>query len=122
MTEEQKHIEAFEEFYVLGGVASKENVTYLSDKCQVSERTIWRWYNDYEWKKRTQIRNEVIRRELEKITNSKLIENKAKYLSFAHKLLDNWKIKIDNGKNTVEIKSVSDFYRIVSLAVQLQEQ
>lgn len=121
MIEEQEHIEAFEEFYALGGIASDENVRYLAGKCQVSERTIWRWYKNFSWKQRVKIRNNIVRRELEKKTTTTLAENKAKYLSYGHKLFDDWKIMIDKGENPVKIKSVSDYCKITELSLKLQE-
>jgi hypothetical protein len=122
MKEEQKHLDAFEEFFALGGVASDKNVRYLAGKCQVSERTIWRWYKNFGWKERAYLRNIEVNKEVEKETNSTLVANKAKYLSYVHKLFDDWKIKVDAGEVPVEIKSVSDVDKIVKLALLLQDE
>jgi len=122
MREKQKHIDAFDEFYTLGGVASDENVRYLSGKCQVSERTIWRWYKKLGWKERVHLRNIEVNKEVEKETNSTLVANKAKYLTYVHKLFDDWKRRVDSGEVPVEIKSVSDVDKIVKLALHLQDE
>lgn len=122
MKEEQKHLDAFEEFFALGGVASDKNVRYLSGKCQVSERTIWRWYKNFGWKERAYLRNIEVNKEVEKETNSTLVANKAKYLTYVHKLFDDWKVRVDAGEFPVEIKSVSDVDKIVKLALHLQDE
>lgn len=122
MKEKQKHIDAFEEFYTLGGAASEENVRYLSGKCQVSERTIWRWYKSFGWKERVHLRNIDVNKEVEQKTNSTIADNKAKYLSYVHKLFDDWKTKVDEGEVPVEIKSVSDVDKVVKLGLLLQDE
>jgi hypothetical protein len=122
MKEKQKHIDAFEEFYSLGGAASAENCRRVADKFQISERTFWNWYKDLGWKERVHILNIEVAKGVEKKTVSTLIENKAKYLSYAHKLFDDWKAKVDAGEVPVEIKSVSDVDKIVKLALLLQDE
>nr|WP_319372465.1 hypothetical protein [uncultured Methanobacterium sp.] len=122
MREKQKHIDAFEYFYSLGGAASAENCRRVADKFQISERSFWNWYKDLEWKERVHILNIEVAKGVEKKTVSTLIENKAKYLSYAHKLFDDWKLKVDAGEVPVEIKSVSDVDKIVKLALLLQDE
>ena len=57
-----------------------------------------------------------------KKTNTTIADNKAKYLTFIHKLLDDWKKKVDKGEVPVEITSPSDVDKIVKLALLLQDE
>jgi hypothetical protein len=120
MKEKQKHLDAFEFFYLMGGVASDENCSKVAGKFQVSERTFWNWYKNFGWKERVELRNIEINKEVIKKTNPAIVDNKAKYLTYVHKLFDDWKKKVDNGEIPVEIKSASDVDKIVKLALLLQ--
>jgi hypothetical protein len=122
MNEKQKHLDAFELFYRLGGVGSDENFSKVSGKFQVTERTVWNWYKKFGWKERVHLRNIDVNKEVIKKTNSTIAANKAKYLTYAHKLFDDWKKKVDSGEIPVEIKSVSDVDKIVKLALLLQDE
>jgi hypothetical protein len=88
----------------------------------VSERTIWRWYKELGWKDRVHLRNIEVAKGVEEKTNSTLIENKANYLSYVHKLFNDWKAKVDAGEVPVEIRTVSDVDKIVKLALLLQDE
>jgi hypothetical protein len=122
MKEKQKHLDAFELFYTLGGEASQENCTRVSDKFQITERTFWNWYKKLGWKDRVHLRNIDVNEEVVQRTNSKIADNKAKYLTYVHKLFDDWKKKVDDGDAPVEIKSASDVDKIVKLALLLQDE
>ena len=122
MKEKEKHLDAFEYFYSLGGAASAENCRRVADKFQMSERTFWNWYKNLGWKERVHLRNIEVAKGVEEKTNSTLIENKANYLSYVHKLFNDWKAKVDAGEVPVEIKSVSDVDKIVKLALLLQDE
>jgi hypothetical protein len=122
MREKENHIDAFEYFYSLGGAATSENCRKVADKFQISERSFWNWYKELGWKERVHLRNIEVAKGVEEKTVSTLIENKAKYLSYVHKLFDDWKVKVDAGEVPVEIKSVSDVDKIVKLALLLQDE
>lgn len=122
MREQERHIDAFEYFYSLGGAASKENCRRVADKFQISERTFWNWYKKLGWKERVHLRNIDVGRKVEKKTNTTIADNKANYLSYVHKLFNDWKNKVDNGEVPVEIKSVSDVDKVVKLGLLLQDE
>lgn len=122
MQEKQKHLDAFEAFYAMGGVGSDSNVSDLAKKCQVSERTIWRWYKAFGWKERVHLRDIAVAEEVSKKTTSTIAENKAKYLTFVHKIIDDLKKKFESGEIPVEIKSVSDLDKAVKLGLLLQDE
>lgn len=122
MREKQKHIDAFDYFYNLGGAASNENCRLVADKFQISERTFWNWYKKLGWKERVHLRNIDVGKRVEEKTNTTIADNKANYLSYVHKLFNDWKAKVDAGEVPVEIKSVSDVDKIVKLALLLQDE
>ncbi|MDY9922780.1 hypothetical protein [Methanobacterium sp.] len=122
MREKQKHIDAFDYFYNLGGAASAENCRLVAEKFQISERTFWNWYKKLGWKERVHLRNIDVGKKVEEKTNTTIADNKANYLSYVHKLFNDWKLKVDSGEVPVEIKSVSDVDKIVKLALLLQDE
>jgi hypothetical protein len=122
MKEKQKHLDAFELFYRMGGIASQESCSKVADKLQISERTFWNWYKKFGWSERVHIRNIDVNKKVVENTNSEIAANKAKYLTYAHKLFDDWKKKVDSGEIPVEIKTVSDVDKIVKLALLLQDE
>ena len=122
MREKQKHIDAFDYFYQLGGAASAENCRRVAEKFQISERTFWNWYKKLGWKERVHLRNIDVGKKVEEKTNTTIADNKANYLSYVHKLFNDWKAKVDSGEVPVEIKSVSDVDKIVKLALLLQDE
>lgn len=122
MKEKQKHLDAFEAFYAMGGEGSDNNVRALSKKCQVSERTIWRWYKAFGWKERIHVRNIKVSEKVEEKTTSTIADNKAKYLTFVHKIIDDLKQKFESGEVPVEIKSVSDLDKAIKLGLLLQDE
>ena len=122
MNEKQKHLNAFELFFTLGGIASDENFSKISVKFHVTARTVWNWYKKFGWKERVHLRNIEVNKEVIEKTNSTIAANKAKYLTYAHKLFDDWKKKVDSGEFPVEIKSASDVDKIVKLALLLQDE
>ncbi len=122
MREKQKHIDAFDYFYQLGGAASAENCRLVAEKFQISERTFWNWYKKLGWKERVHLRNIDVGKKVEEKTNTTIADNKANYLSYVHKLFNDWKAKVDSGEVPVEIKSVSDVDKIVKLALLLQDE
>ena len=89
---------------------------------QISERTFWNWYKKFGWNERVHLRNIEINKEVVEKTNSTIVANKAKYLTYVHKLFDDWKKKVDSGEIPVEIKSASDVDKIVKLALLLQDE
>ena len=122
MKEKQKHLDAFELFYRMGGIASQESCSKVADKLQISERTFWNWYKKFGWSERVHIRNIDVNKKVIEKTNTQLAANKAKYLTYVHKLIDDWKKKVDAGEIPVEIKSASDVDKIVKLALLLQDE
>lgn len=122
MKEKQKHLDAFEFFFALGGAATEENCRKVAEKFQISERTFWNWYKKLGWKERVQLRNIEVSKKVEEKTNTTIADNKAKYLSYVHKLFDDWKNKVDQGEIPVEVKSVSDVDKVVKLALLLQNE
>jgi hypothetical protein len=122
MIEKQKHLDAFEYFYTLGGSASKENCRQVAQKFQISERTFWNWYKKLGWKERTHLRDIDVAKKVEEKTTSTIADNKAKYLTFVHKIIDDLKNKFENGELPVEIKTVSDLDKAVKLGLLLQDE
>lgn len=122
MREKQKHLDAFEYFYSLGGGATKDNCRRVAQKFHISERTFWNWYKNLGWKERVHVRDIDVAKKVAEKTTTTIADNKAKYLTFVHKIIDDLKNKFENGEIPVEIKSVSDLDRAIKLGLLLQDE
>lgn len=102
MKELQRHLDAFEIYFKhkQEGRNTKEAITLVSMELKFSETSLYKWKKEFDWDGREAIRSREIQRKIEEKTNNTIIENKIKYLSFYHKLLDDlrrdWNLKIDN--------------------------
>jgi hypothetical protein len=124
MKEFQRHHNAFELYFsnIQSNKTKSESIIGVASEYNVANSTIWRWHKEFNWDERAHIRNIEINKQVEKKTNTVIADNKAKYLTFIHKLLDDWKKKVDNGEVPVEIKSPSDVDKIIKLALLLQDE
>lgn len=118
--EKQVHLDAFESFleYRVNNQTIAKSIKLVAEKYEYSERTVWKWYKKFEWRKRERER----RAEIQEITvrkhNQEIAKNKNNYLKVAHKILDNF-IKDDF---PTEIVSVRDLETVVKLCLLLQEE
>ena len=124
MKEFQRHHEAFELYfsYLQSKKTKSESIIGVASEYNVANSTMWRWHKEFNWDERAHLRNIEINKQVEKKINNTLVNNKAKYLTFIHKLMDDWKRKVDKGEVPVEIKSASDVDKIVKLALLLQDE
>ena len=118
MKELQRHIDAFEIYFKKKqeGNDTAKAITLASQECNFSETSLYTWKKEFDWDGREAIRAAEINKKVEEKTDSTIIENKTKYLSFYHKLLD--KLKKD-GFN-IDIKSPRDLDLVVRGALLLQ--
>jgi len=120
MRETQKHLDAFEYFIKLGGSGTRENVSQMSVKFAVAERTIWRWYQEFNWRDRAIIRLVQAKKKLEEdgilskeaeiaalltLVKSKIAESNVRS-TYLKALYGTAKDLIENKQ--LEIKSIAD--------------
>ena len=124
MKEFQRHHEAFELYFsfIQSKKSKSESIIRVASEYNVANSTMWRWHKEFNWDNRAHLRNIEINKQVEKKTNTTIADNKAKYLTFIHKLLDDWKKKVDKGEVPVEITSPSDVDKIIKLALLLQDE
>jgi len=108
MKEKLKHIEAFEFFYSMGGAASNKNVRKMSEKCQVSDRTIWRWYKKFNWKERVDQRNIENAKSLGKKTDKAVVNTKANYRAEIKTQLNILKAILNNVIKEIKAHNIID--------------
>jgi len=120
LKEKLKHIEALEYLYSLGGNTTDENVSKTSVKCQVSERTFWRWYKKYNWKERVEQRNINNAKKLEDKTDKTIVNTKADYraeiktqLSILKAIL-NKVIQDFKNNNIINVNTINELEKVVS--------
>jgi transposase len=119
MKEAQKHIDAFELYF-----KEKQNqrsvveaIRLVCSNFKVSEKTAYKWKRVFDWDGREAIRSAEINKKVQEQTNTSIVDNKVRYLSLYHKLLDdleaNFKIKIEH---------TADLERVIKGALLLQDQ
>ena len=120
MKENKRTRDAFEFYFQkkINGMNKNHALKEVSEEFNVSVRTAYNWCKELNWDSREKERSDEIYKEVEKKTNSSIVENKVKYLSIAHKLLDDL---IKEGFD-IEIKSVRDYDTIIRLCLLLQDQ
>ena len=117
MKELQKHKDAFELYFQSKqeGESVENAVRLLVGDLGVTRKTIYKWKKELKWDDREAVRASEVNRDVEKKTNSTIVDNKVKYLSFYHKLLDDLKKEFD-----IRIKDVNDLKRVVDGCLVLQ--
>lgn len=120
MKEEQIHLDAFETYfgYKQENLTTNKSINLIAEKYGYSQRTIWKWYKEFNWKTKEQKRRNEISEIIAKKHNQEIAKNKSNYLKVAHKLLDNF----INEDFPTEIESVRDLETIVKLCLLLQEE
>lgn len=120
MEEEQIHRDAFELYFTLrqNGQNKTNAVTRVAQEYNRSKSRIWEWKKEFNWDEKETLRSLEIEKEVEKKTNARIIDNKAKYLSYYHRLLK----ELKKADFPIEIKNVSDLKAVIEGALVLQDQ
>lgn len=118
MKENAKHREAFELYFQEreSGKSKNDSIRTVKEEFGVAESTVWRWHRNLDWSGREAIRSREVTKKLEQRTNTSIVENKANYLSYYHKLLN----KLVEQDLPIEIKNVQDLNLVIKGALLLQ--
>ena len=118
--EKQIHYDAFESYleYRLNNQSVSKSISLVAEKYEYANRTVWKWYQWFDWKTREAVRRQEIQELTVRKHNQEIARNKSNYLKVAHKLLDNF---INDGFPT-EIGNVRDLETVVKLCLLLQEE
>ena len=119
MKEERRHLDAFSYWFALTekGHKTSKAVEATAKHCQVSERTVWTWYDEFDWEQRAVTKRAKIQEKIEEKENETLAQNRANYLKILHKLLDDY-IKREF---PVQIESVKDLETVIKNCLVLQD-
>lgn len=119
MKEQRKHMDAFSYWFALTekGHTISNAVNVTAEHCGVHVRTIWEWYDVFNWDERATIKRQDINRKIEEQENVTLAENRANYLKILHKLLDDY---IKSGF-PVQIETVKDLETVIKNCLVLQD-
>jgi hypothetical protein len=124
MKELQRHIDAFEIYFKKKqeGNDTAKAITLASQECNFSETSLYTWKKNFNWDDREAVRSAEINAEVQKKTNSTIIDNKSKYLSYGHAILNKVIVKKPDGTFDInlDIKNVSDFEKVTKLCLLLQ--
>jgi len=118
MREHQYHKDAFNLYFTLkqDGKSTKEAMITVYKHFNVTRRSAYRWKDTFNWDNREAVRAKNVNRIVEGRLDSTIADNKAKYLSFYHKMLEDLK---QDGFN-VKIKSAGDLEKVIRGAMLLQ--
>ena len=117
MKEQQKHRDAFEEYFILRQTGSSvvEAIRAVSNKYNVSEGAIYTWKKNFDWDGRESIRTHDIQTKVTEKTNAALADNKTWYLRIIHDAIRNAE---ENG--VVNIENIRDYDLMVKQALVIQ--
>lgn len=119
MKEQVKHIDAFHYFFSLieKGYTLTESVKLTSKHMEVTERTVWNWYSQLDWEKKTDEKKAKIIEKMEEQENEEIAKNRLNYLKILHKILDNF----INDDFPVQIGSIRDLETVIKNCLVLQD-
>lgn len=109
-----RHREAFEYYYSLG---EKRSYVSVASQFGVSERTVVRWANAFNWQERVIQRDIENSKELEKKTNTSVVNEKANYRKIIKFAIVKFAEKLKAGK--IEANNIQDLERLVKLDLLL---
>ena len=120
MKELQKHLDAFELYfqYKQSGHNITQSIKLLKGKCKVSEKSLYKWKEEFDWDEKETIRSLEINKEVQKKTNSTVANNKAQYLGIYHRLLK----KLEKDGYPIEISSIHDLNLVIKGSLLVQDE
>ena len=120
MKELQRHLDAFELYfqYKQSGCNTKQSISKVMVELKWSESALYNWKEEFDWDGREAIRSLEINKELQKKTNTSIVDNKIQYLGIYHRLL---KKLADNGYD-IDIKCINDLNLVVKGALLVQDE
>lgn len=112
-------MDAFSYWFALTekGHTTSESAQATAEHMGVNVRSIWKWYDEFDWKDRAEKKRADINKKIEEQENKTLAENRANYLKILHKLLDNY---IKDGF-PVQIETVKDLETVIKNCLVLQD-
>ena len=114
MRETQRHKDAFEYWLSLGGVTDNKTCELVASYMQAHIATFWRWYKEFNWRNRADIRLNARAKKIEEKTDNNVVDRKAKELAelddidkIAQAMIKST-VKKDEQGNTVLTIKISD--------------
>jgi hypothetical protein len=105
MEETQTHLDAFEKYLQLklSGKNTEDSFKLLMSDIGVTRQSLYRWKKEFHWDEKEAVRSSEIHKEVEKQTNSTIIDNKVWYLSIYHTLLSHPDVKGMKPNNVTDV-------------------
>ena len=107
MKELQKHLDAFELYfqYKQSGHNTTQSIKLVKGKCKVSEKSLYKWKEEFDWDERETIRSLKINKEVQ-------------YLGIYHRLLK----KLEKDGYPIEISSIHDLNLVIKGSLLVQDE
>lgn len=123
MDETQEHLDAFELYHTLihSGNNKTQAIIEVAKQLEYSETAIWGWKRKLHWDEKEAIRSKEIQKEVEKQTDSTIIDNKVSYLSMIHDIFQKYIDDVeDEAREPLELNSTVDLVRLIYVALKIQ--
>ena len=115
MRETQRHKDAFEYWLSLGGVTDNKTCELVASYMQAHIATFWRWYKEFNWRNRADIRLNTRAKKIEEKVDSNVVDRKAKELAelddidkIAQAMIKSTVKKNEQGESVLTIKISDD--------------
>ena len=117
MRETKKHMDAFEEYVLLGDTRSHAN---LAKKVNVSKASVGKWAKAFNWPERVKLRDIANAKQIAKVTDRSIVATKANYRKDIEDTMKIIRATIESAVNTttkklkVSTKTPSDINQLTS--------
>ena len=117
MKEQQKHRDAFEQYFILRqtGSAVVEAINEVADEFNCSVGAVYSWKKNFDWDGREAIRTHDVQTKIAEKTNAALADNKAWYLKIIHDA-----VRQAEEHGVVNIENARDYDMLVKLGLTIQ--
>ena len=112
-------LDAFELFFQnkSKGLSNIDSISNTASKLGLDKSVVWKWYDTNDWEDKESIRSVEVQKLVEERTNNSIAENKQKYLSILHEILEDYV----NRDTPLKIRSFKDLDLVISKCSELQK-
>lgn len=118
MRETLQHKQAFDYYYTLG---KDRNIIKVAQNFDVSRASVAKWSKAFEWQKRIKTRDKRIAKRVERITDTDIVKEKARYRAIIKATIAKIVTEGKGGNFKLDIwpENVSDLERLIKLDLLL---
>lgn len=117
--ENRLSLDAFEIYFTHknSGLSNFDAISKTASTLDLDKTDVWKWYDEFNWDVKEKERNFTVQEMIENQTNNSIVENKQKYLSILHEILEDY---VNRGA-PLKIRSFKDLDLVLSKCLELQK-